>query len=1199
MATEYRLSYTASEINERLRSIDDKADKTAVSSPYNFKGSCAFSELPTTGNAINDTYYCTDVKTKYTWNGTGWYQSSLNESEYADDFDALSNNVGTLLNDIVDKKNSGVKYVGSFTKDVVGANEIVETNIRVDGRSCVLVKAPFRGGGAIYLREILEDGTVNNLGWAPDRDEGTVYGDYRVYCSDHAGYVKFESYTTESQPLECYIFEVGDNTFDEATIIGGCFDALSEFNYIAKKIDNINTKLNDIVNKKNSGVKYIGSYTKEEVVPGEIVNTNIHVNARNCVIVKTPFVSHGAIQETEDVDGIIALKGWAPDANAGAAYGDYRVYFSEYRGYVKFETYGTAETQKLECYIFEVGDNTFDEATAVGGCFDALSEFNYIAKKIEDAKSECKTYIDDKIQNNDTTDDNGGNELISRTSNGNIAAIENTIANQDITVNIHPTFEGLEEISDVTVCKSNIFNPPVKDAVEHNGVTWQINSAGEIHSLGTATDMTMTSEVLGEIQLPKLSEKVAVSVTLNKLPEGLYGGISNIYYDATGAWQGKCEYDWKNGYAIIDPTATKTTMYFYRQKETDDKEIKFRPVIEVGKYITSEEQYNGTNITSVVNFGRPIYGGAYNTGNGNLVETHIKYTIDGDFESKCKIDYFTGNIGSVNWTEAAEGSKAFRLNFNIYNDEYGASPAYEKANVEQTVIVGTNGVLTPMSADNLISYVQSQGIAVDRLGHILIYVDGITTVDALRTWLSANPVEIVVKRLLPHTSIVKPINPLKTKDEKMTILGKPTDNISFSYPVFLGNTGCPENFDSTPYKDILPVLYLDGNIAAMTKEKAVKLNYRYKGLTGTCDVKWQGSSSIAYVKKNFTIKFDNKFEATTGIKDPVTDGANLSIWGKQTKYCTKANWIDVSHARNIVSAKLWGKIVKSRGGNDDIITKLEKLPNGGAIDGYPIIIVINGEYQGLYTFNIPKDGWMFGMGDGEAEYILCAESHRDPENFKATISNPANIEDYFSIEYAPEIDDKGNVDKVAITESVNNLIQACINANADSSKLSEIDQYLDWNSAIDYYIFTCLVRGEDMTDKNYLIATYDGTKWFFSGYDMDSTWGLKYDGKRILNATQGVTFGNYASTHLLMKLIKTHKKDDLKARYAALRADVMSEDNVVTFFTNFIGMIPENVYRSDRDRWTGLPGTSVNNISQIADWYRRRVAFLDAEINAM
>lgn len=76
---------TTSYVNQQISEIDtelaEKANLTDISSPYNFKGSCAFTELPVTAN-VNDTWYVTDREYKMTWNGTGWYQSSMSEVDY-------------------------------------------------------------------------------------------------------------------------------------------------------------------------------------------------------------------------------------------------------------------------------------------------------------------------------------------------------------------------------------------------------------------------------------------------------------------------------------------------------------------------------------------------------------------------------------------------------------------------------------------------------------------------------------------------------------------------------------------------------------------------------------------------------------------------------------------------------------------------------------------------------------------------------------------------------------------------------------------------------------------------------------------------------------------------------------------------------------------------------------------------------------
>lgn len=377
-------------------------------------------------------------------------------------------------------------------------------------------------------------------------------------------------------------------------------------------------------------------------------------------------------------------------------------------------------------------------------------------------------------------------------------------------------------------------------------------------------------------------------------------------------------------------------------------------------------------------------------------------------------------------------------------------------------------------------------------------------------------------------------------------------------------------FDPTPYG--LPMLYLSGDTTGMTKDDAVTLEYVYGDLSGTCTCKWQGSSSVSWAKKNYTIKFDQEFEAAEG-------------WGAQKKYCFKANFIDTSHARNIVNAKLWGQIVKSRATPNET---LNALPNGGAIDGFPCVIMLNGEFHGLYTWNIPKDGWMFGMGEGAQEAIVCADSPAgDPCGFKAATATFTD----FSLEYAP---DEDNADW--ILTSLNQCIAAVV--NSDGTDLdTTVAQYLDWDSAIDYFIFTSLVGGGDMYRKNYILATYDGVKWFFSAYDMDTTHGLNWKGNGFNKSTAYPFMTQY--NHRVMELIQIYKKDEVKARYAELRKSVMSEDNLYMEFTNWAAAIPLPIMVEDVRKWPTIPSSAASNVAQILNFYRMRAAFIDADIEKL
>ena len=385
----------------------------------------------------------------------------------------------------------------------------------------------------------------------------------------------------------------------------------------------------------------------------------------------------------------------------------------------------------------------------------------------------------------------------------------------------------------------------------------------------------------------------------------------------------------------------------------------------------------------------------------------------------------------------------------------------------------------------------------------------------------------------------------------------------------------------------LRVLTLDGDCTGMTKDDYVSMAFTFKdkdgnALSGNVDVKKQGASSVQTGVEigaafdtdlgglfNFTIKFPEAFEAKEG-------------WTAQKKYCFKANAIDHSHARNVCSCKLWGEIVKSRA---NVPTELSSLVNGGAIDGFPIIIVLNGKYYALGTFNIPKDGWMFGS----PKAILCADAHSDATKFKAL----ATLDGDFELEY---VEDEDNSDWVLT--SINTAIQAVM--DSDGSDLeTTIGQYIDIPSAIDYFIHTVDENADDGLDKNYILVTFDGVKWYFSAYDRDTVYGLYWNGTTFTSPISHVTFAGYASTHKLMGLIYNYKTADLKARAIELRDDIKSEINVCNVFTTFAATIPAEVLAQNCRRWPLLRSTNASNTAQILNWYRLRRQIIDKEIDSM
>lgn len=330
----------------------------------------------------------------------------------------------------------------------------------------------------------------------------------------------------------------------------------------------------------------------------------------------------------------------------------------------------------------------------------------------------------------------------------------------------------------------------------------------------------------------------------------------------------------------------------------------------------------------------------------------------------------------------------------------------------------------------------------------------------------------------------------------------------------------------------------------------------------TAEIKIQGATSAGFPKKNFTVKFlkDN------GKKKKVDLG-----WGEQSKYCMKANWVDFSHARNIIGAKMFAEVAASRSNlNEDLLA----APNMGAIDGFPILVFLNGEFHGLYTMNIPKDSWMFGMDGDETtkEALLMADQWSDSIRLKQEIGDGA-FEDYgWEVEYASTEDLENGTDW--IKDSMNALIRL-LNCGDNERIKAELHNHLDIEAAIDNMLYTYFINAADNVAKNILWATYDGEIWIPSVYDMDGTFGMYWNGEPTTNNTYPSINGNgtfnIPGNQMYRVLIECFP-DEVEARWMYLRQDILTLENTKSYFDDFYAKAPIGAYDSDRAKWLGSGG---------------------------
>lgn len=388
-----------------------------------------------------------------------------------------------------------------------------------------------------------------------------------------------------------------------------------------------------------------------------------------------------------------------------------------------------------------------------------------------------------------------------------------------------------------------------------------------------------------------------------------------------------------------------------------------------------------------------------------------------------------------------------------------------------------------------------------------------------------------------------------------------------------------------------------GDISEMSKDNkvTVSLSYASEQTTFDCDatMKWQGASSLGFPKKNYNIQL-LKTGTTSKHKVELKEG-----WGKQSKYCIKANYIDFSQARNVVSGQLYSQVVHSRNLQD----KVGALTNGGAVDGFPILIYINGTYQGLHTLNIAKDSWMWGMEDDEEgdsevtkQAALMADDYTSATGLSTTIEG--TFEDNgFELEYCSTEDTIGN-DWVA--PSFNAMV-SFINQNDGEDFKNGIRDYVCLERTIDTLIYTWMIAGADNGSKNVMWLTYDGAHWFPSMYDMDGTWGLHPAGSSYFAPGYLLEEDRALDPYIgneLCKKVYTHFKDEVIARYFELRSSVLSLSNVNNTFASFFVQIPDYIYQAEAKKWSAVPSVNTSTYAQIISYAKAHFEQYDEYFSA-
>ena len=146
-----------------------------------------------------------------------------------------------------------------------------------------------------------------------------------------------------------------------------------------------------------------------------------------------------------------------------------------------------------------------------------------------------------------------------------------------------------------------------------------------------------------------------------------------------------------------------------------------------------------------------------------------------------------------------------------------------------------------------------------------------------------------------------------------------------------------------PANGDIPTIFISGTIPDSKSYVAGELEYVSKTTKfhAYTYIKLQGNSTLYLPKKNYTVNLYSDENRNVRLNK------EFKNWGFHNNFVLKADYNDILHARNVVGAKLWSRVVQSRSDYDTLPEELKNSPNHCAIDGFPVRVYVNGTDNGV------------------------------------------------------------------------------------------------------------------------------------------------------------------------------------------------------------------------------------------------------------
>jgi hypothetical protein len=359
----------------------------------------------------------------------------------------------------------------------------------------------------------------------------------------------------------------------------------------------------------------------------------------------------------------------------------------------------------------------------------------------------------------------------------------------------------------------------------------------------------------------------------------------------------------------------------------------------------------------------------------------------------------------------------------------------------------------------------------------------------------------------------------------------------------------------------------------------------------------QGSSSMAYYVKNMAID--------------IADGSKIKFgdFPTQDSFHLKKYYIDAFRGQCIVGYWLMEQVYKSRpigqqypyeysiannsvseglgSPKKDFFTGAKCHP-----DGFPIIITwINsntGEetWMGVYAWNLKKSKEVYFCDKKNTENIILDGTVNTSTLFGGTINwsafeirNPKNLIDTNGNKYDgdnPKELSETDKNSKKVKDHLTRLSGVVAALKANNTK-ETFEQYFLPQTFIDYYLVSQVLFNHDGFGKNWIWVTYDGLHWTPTLYDVDSIFGMYWNGIYVIPNSDNSAILGIPQCLGLDKLYS----DEISERYKELRdKGIFSVDNIVKLLNSWINKIGYSNIEKEFEAYSQTPSYRDSHISK-------------------